>query len=159
MTKTLKWMLNHFEEAFGALLIFLMAFFAFANVISRYVVNLSLNFTEELNVYFFVWLAFLGSSWAARDGSHMSVSMLYDLFPKAGRKVIYIAVQAVSMMLFLALGYCGVLEIMDEIALNATTETIVVPVWWFTGSIPIGSALFIVRTFFKTKRDLATGNY
>ena len=136
-----------------------MAFFAFANVISRYVINLSLNFTEELNVYFFVWLTFLGASWAARDGSHMSVSLLYDLFPKAGRRVLYILIQGTSMLLFLVLGYCGVLEIFDEIALNATTETIVVPVWWFTGSIPIGSVLFIIRTFFKTKKDLATGNY
>lgn len=152
MVKMLKWTLNHFEEAFAALLIFVMAFFAFANVISRYVINLSLNFTEELNVYFFVWLAF-------RDGSHMSVSLLYDLFPKAGRRVFYILNQGISIILFLMLGYCGVLEIMDEIALNATTETIVVPVWWFTGSIPVGSALFIVRTFFRTKKCLAEHSY
>ena len=159
MNKSFKWFLDHFEEVFGALLIFVMSLFAFINVISRYVVNLSLNFTEELNVYFFVWLAFFGSAWAAREGSHMSVSLIYDLFPKLGRKCIYILNQSISIALFLALGYCGILEIMDEIALNATTETIVVPVWWFTSSIPIGSALFIIRTFNKTKDDLRTGNY
>lgn len=159
MVKTLKWMLNHFEEAFGALLIFVMAFFAFANVMSRYVINMSLNFTEELNVYFFVWLAFLGSAWAARDGSHMTVSLLYDLFPKAGRRILYVLNQGISIALFLMLGYCGVLEIIDEIALNASTETIVVPVWWFTSSIPVGSALFIIRTFFRTKKCLAEHIY
>ena len=159
MTQKLKWVLDHAEEFFGALLIFVMSFFAFANVISRYVVNLSLNFTEELNVYFFVWLTFLGSSIAAREGSHMSISMLYDLFPKAGRKALYIFNQSISMLLFLALGYCGVLEVLDEMALSATTETIVVPVWWFTGAIPVGSALLVFRIFLKTREDLKSGNY
>lgn len=152
-------MLNHVEEIVGAILIFLMSFFAFANVISRYVINLSLNFTEELNVYFFVWLTFLGSSLAARDGSHMSISMFYDLFPKAGRKVLYLFNQGVCILLFLTLCYCGVLEVMDEMALNATTETIVVPVWWFTGSIPIGSALLVFRTLLRTAEDLKAGTY
>jgi TRAP-type C4-dicarboxylate transport system permease small subunit len=157
--KALKWTGGNFESAFGAILIFAMAFFAFVNVISRYVVNLSLNFTEELNVYFFVWLAFLGSALASREGSHMSISMIYDRFPRPCRAVLYVMAQGVAAALFAALGYCGVLEVMDEIAMKATTETMTVPVWWFTGSIPIGSALILLRTFIKTVKDLKSGNY
>jgi len=39
------------------------------------------------------------------------------------------------------------------------TETLVVPVWWFTSSIPVGSALFIIRTIQKTAEDLKNGTY
>ncbi len=136
-----------------------MSTFAFCNVISRYVVDLALNFTEELNVYFFVWLAFLGSAWAARKGSHITVELLYNCFPKPVRKVLYIAIQIVTVVFFLALGYCGCVEIYDEIALNAMTETLTVPVWWFTGSIPLGSLLIILRTLQKARADLRSGAY
>ncbi len=157
--KSFLWCVDHLEEAFSALLILVMSTFAFINVISRYVIDLSLNFTEELNVYFFVWLTFLGSAWAARRGGHMAVNILYDVFPRKFRRFLYLLIQSVSIVFFIALGYCGYLEILDEIALDAMTETLVVPVWWFTSSIPVGSALFIVRTIQKTAEDLKNGAY
>ena len=107
----------------------------------------------------FVWLAFLGSAWACRDGAHMSVSMVYDMFPKPVRAVLYALIQAVTVAFFIALGYCGYAEILDEIALNAMTETLVIPVWWFTSSIPIGSALIVLRTLQRTFEDFAHGTY
>lgn len=159
MMKYLRWFLEHFEEVFASLLIFIMSLFAFLNVISRYLIHLPLNFTEELNVYFFVWLAFVGSAWAARRGAHMTVNLLYDMFKPAIRKYLYILIQIISIVFFVALCYCGYIEVCDEVALNARTETLVVPVWWFTGSIPIGSALFIVRTIQKMCEDLKNGTY
>ena len=62
----LRYLSKNFEKILTAIILFSMSSFAFINVISRYVVNLSLNFTEELNLYLFVWLAFLGSAWACR---------------------------------------------------------------------------------------------
>ena len=157
--KAIKFIFTHFEEAFSALLILVMSVFAFGNVISRYVISLPLNFTEELNVYLFVWLAFLGSSWASQQGSHMAVTLIYDKFPKSSRKVLYIAIQSVNVIFFAVLFYCGWLELADEIAIEAMTETLEVPMWWFTCSIPIGSALIIIRTIQKTVRDLKSGAY
>ena len=152
--KYIKWLISHFEELFSALLIFVMSIFAFGNVIS-----LPLNFTEELNVYFFVWLAFLGSAWASLKGSHMTVTLIYDKFPQIPRKVLYLLIQVVSLGFFAALFYCGWVEVRDEIDLGAMTETLEVPTWWFTSSIPIGSALIIVRTIQKMARDLREKTY
>lgn len=157
--QAIRWLLRHFEECFSALLILIMSFFAFSNVISRYLIALPLNFTEELNVYFFVWLAFLGSAWAARIGAHMSVELLYNIFPHQVRKILYLLIQFATMLFFLVLAYGGYLEICDEIALNAMTETLVVPVWYFTSAIPIGSILIVIRTLQKTIEDLRNNAY
>ena len=157
--KYIKWLISDFEELFSALLIFVMSIFAFGNVISRYVISLPLNFTEELNVYFFVWLAFLGSAWASLKGSHMTVTLIYDKFPQIPRKVLYLLIQVVSLGFFAAVFYCGWVEVRDEIDLGAMTETLEVPTWWFTSSIPIGSALIIVRTIQKMARDLREKTY
>lgn len=157
--KNLRWLIDHFEEVTSSLLIFIMSLFAFGNVLSRYVMNMSMNFTEELNVYFFVWLAFLGSAWAARKGAHMSVNMLYNVFSKRVRAILYLLIQLITICFFIVLGYCGYLEILDEIALNARTETLVVPVWLFTSATPIGSVLIIYRTLQKTREDFSKGAY
>lgn len=157
--KIIKFIFSHFEEVFSSLLIFIMSVFAFANVVSRYVISLPLNFTEELNVYFFVWLAFLGSALASLNGSHMAVSLIYNKFPVLPRKILYIVIQAITIIFFTVLFYCGWLEVSDEIAIGAMTETLEVPVWWFTGAIPVGSLLIIIRTIQKTIKDLRTNAY
>ncbi len=157
--KKILWLLEHFEEWSSAVLIFIMSIFAFGNVISRYLISLPLNFTEELNVYFFVWLAFIGSAWASRSGAHMAVSLIYERFPKAPRKALYIVIQSITIIFFIVLGYCGYIEVCDEIALNAMTETLVIPVWYFTGSIPIGSGLIILRTIQKSIEDFRKEAY
>ena len=136
-----------------------MSTLAFLNVISRYVVHLPLNFVEELNVYLFVWLAFVGSALASRKGSHVVVNLIYNKFGKPTRKALYILIQLITVILFAALCYCGYAEVMDEIELGSMTETLVVPVWWFTASIPLGSILIVLRTIQKTVEDLKNGTY
>ncbi|MFI5022387.1 MAG: TRAP transporter large permease subunit [Alphaproteobacteria bacterium] len=49
-----------------------------AQVISRYVVNLSLSWSEELARYLMVWLAFLGASLGIRSDSHYGIAVLLD---------------------------------------------------------------------------------
>jgi TRAP-type C4-dicarboxylate transport system permease small subunit len=85
--------------------------------------------------------------------------MFYDLFPKGIRKILYLLTQATIIAFFIALGYCGYIEICDEIALNTITETMEVPVWWFTSSIPLGSALIVLRTLQKSAEDLRNGTF
>src|SRR3972149_5586535 len=59
---------------------------AFVNVITRYVVQYSLAFTEEIVVSLFVWLTLLGSAVAFREGSHLAFTSLVDRAPPAGRR-------------------------------------------------------------------------
>ena len=89
----------------------------------------------------------------------MTVTLIYDKFPQIPRKVLYLLIQVVSLGFFAALFYCGWVEVRDEIDLGAMTETLEVPTWWFTSSIPIGSALIIVRTIQKMARDLREKTY
>ena len=155
----IRWLFGHIEEAFAAFLVFLMSTLAFLNVISRYVVHLPLNFVEELNVYLFVWLAFVGSALASRKGSHVVVNLIYKKFPQAPRKILYILIQTISIVLFAAICYCGCMEVLDEIEMGSMTETLVVPVWWFTASIPVGSLLIAIRTLQKMISDLKNGTF
>ena len=65
------WAAEHFEEMLGAALLAAMACLAMANVVTRYLIELPLAFTEELEVNAMVWLTLLGAAAAFRKRKHL----------------------------------------------------------------------------------------
>lgn len=55
-----------------------MSCLVFLNVVLRYGFNSSINVTEEVSRYLFVWLAFLGAILAFKENQHVSVTMLTE---------------------------------------------------------------------------------
>src|SRR3972149_6676702 len=84
---------------------------AFVNVITRYVVQYSLAFTEEIVVSLFVWLTLLGSAVAFREGSHLAFTYLVDRAPPAGRRAALWLSATLSVLLFVLLIYYGLVQI------------------------------------------------
>lgn len=65
-------------EFLVVLILATMACLVFLNVVLRYGFNSSINVTEEVSRYLFVWLTFLGAILAFSDNQHVSVTMLTD---------------------------------------------------------------------------------
>ena len=136
---------DNFEEILGSLILMVMAVITFANVITRYFIMRALAFTEEITINFFVWLVMLGTAIAFKKGSNLSMTLLYDLLPKRGRKLCFILGTALSLVFFGLLAWLGYIEVMDEIDLNVTTESLDIPVYYYTIALPVFSVLIFVR--------------
>ena len=159
MNKSLKFIWTHFEELFSALLLAVMVTISFVNILSRYFANFSIAFTEELTVYMFVWMTILGSAIVFRTGSNMVVNFFNNMFPKPVRLWIYILSTLLSLIFFSTLAYMGTIEVSDERMLGAMTESMHLPIWYFTVSIPIGSCLIMFRAVGKAIQTLKDGTY
>src|SRR5215470_13640109 len=61
-------------EAAGAALVLVETCILFAGVVSRYVFNKPLMWTDELANFLFLWLAMLGTVAALRRGEHMRLT-------------------------------------------------------------------------------------
>ena len=140
-----KKILDNFEEASAGIILLIMASIAFINVITRYLVKYSLSFTEEIEVNLFVWLVLLGTAAGFKRGSHLAVNFLVSFFPKRIRKLIIVVGYILTASIFAILIYLGIREVMDEILLEATSESLGLPVWWYTIGVPIGSGIVIWR--------------
>lgn len=55
-----------------------MAVLVFANVVSRYMLNTSFIWVEELTQYGMIWVTYLGAGLALREGRHVAVDTLQD---------------------------------------------------------------------------------
>jgi TRAP-type C4-dicarboxylate transport system permease small subunit len=150
---------KHIEEVFCAVFLGIMVIIAFLNVVTRYVFKYSMAFTEELTLYLFVWITLLGVALAFKEGTNVSVSVLYNRFGKKVRKALYLLAVVCSLAFFAAFTYFGCLEVSDEISMNVTTEAMEFPVWIFTVSMPLAGVLTIIRIIGRTIDDMRSGNY
>lgn len=95
---------RHVARLVDALAIFILVFLVamiFASVLSRYVLNFSLAWAEELAGLSFVWLTMLGSVTAMRKRSHMAINFLLDRLPPAKQRWMSLYIHA-AIVFFLA---------------------------------------------------------
>jgi TRAP-type C4-dicarboxylate transport system permease small subunit len=84
----------------GAIVAGLVAM-VFSGILSRYVFNYSLAWSDELAGLFFVWLTLLGSVAALRRRAHMTIGFFPRCFGPRGQRAVGLYVMA-GILLFLA---------------------------------------------------------
>ena len=73
-----------------------LAVVVFLQFFTRYVLNSSLGWTEEIARYLLIVVTFLGAAMAVRKRSHIAVEFCYHYLGPAGRHRLALAVDAVS---------------------------------------------------------------
>lgn len=153
LQQILRWITGHLEEMLGAGLLGAMACLAFANVVTRYLFQYPLAFTEELEVNALVWLTMFGTSSAFRRKKHLSLLFFQEKFPVWVQRYLRLFMGIVSLLLFIWLGYLGYLQLMDERLLEITSESLNYPQWLYTVCIPVGCAMIGIRIALATIED------
>lgn len=149
----------HFEEVLGAILLAVMVSIAFINVIVRYCTSFSFAWTEEMTVNFFVWVTLLGIARSYRDDSHLAMAIFYNTLPLPLKKACNILSSVLCLVFFGALFYTGSVEVMDEYELEAISESLGIPVWWYTIATPAFSLLIIYRMLQNFFHNWRTGGF
>lgn len=127
------------------LVLAVMTLVAFVNVVTRYFIQFSLAFTEEIVVSLFVWLTLLGTAVAFREGSHLGFSFIVDRCPKPVQRATVWLSALLGIILFAFLVYFGIGQIQSERQLGTTSESLAIPQWWYTAGIPVFGVLSIIR--------------
>lgn len=134
-----------------------MAVLVFANVVSRYLLNTSIIWVEELTRYMMVWVGFLGAGLVLRLGAHIAIDTLQDLLPARAAQILRAAIVVLLALTFTAMTWLGV----RYAAFAWDQETPVMN--WSTGAvylaIPIGSALLLAHLGFIARRYIAARAY
>jgi TRAP-type C4-dicarboxylate transport system permease small subunit len=127
-----------------------MAVLVFANVVSRYVLNYSIIWVEELTRYMMVWVGFIGSGLVLRYGAHIAVDVFQELLPVRAAQTLRAAIVALLAATFLSMAWLG----LRYAAFAWDQETPVLN--WSTGfiylCIPIGSLLMLAHLLLIARR-------
>lgn len=121
----------------------------------RYLFSSSLIFTEELARYLMVWIVFLGSAIAVRDGAHIRISMLLNRMPSNVQKWVTIVAEVLTLV-FLSVVVVEGVRILPK-QLTQIPVTFDVPLFYFYLAIPVGSLLMMIFILPRLWQGLRSG--
>ncbi len=153
--KILKLLDEKFEEYIMVFLIALMTTLIFVQVVSRYVFNNSLAWTEELSRYIFLWVTWLGASYGVKINGHIRLTVLTAKMNKTMQKIVGIIVY-IAWFLFMVFLVTKGFELVMK-TFNSGTKSIAIhmPMWIPYASVPVGCALMLVRMIQNIKAIIA----
>lgn len=143
--KLLKWLDKNLEEYILVILSVVMTIVIFLQVIMRYVFQNSLIWSEELAIYCFIWIVFIGTSYAVKKNTHIKIDVILIPFKEKGKDVFYIISQFIFLVfaVFLLInGYQIVEQLMEW---NEESPAMRLPMWMVFISAPLGMLLIIIR--------------
>ena len=88
------------------LMIFLVVILT-VQVLSRFVFNAPIDYTEELSRFGLIWLVFIGAAHAAYLNEHFIVGVLVDSFNFPGKAIYLFFVDLLVILFFIGLVYFG----------------------------------------------------
>lgn len=123
-------------------------------IFSRYILNHSFPWTEEIGRYSFVYLTFIGAAICIRNEMNINLDLLTKRLPKSAGAILEMAVE-VSIILFLfLLIYQG--SVICQKTAKQVSAALRLPMVIFYLSIPLGAMFMLInmlRVFLKHKRQ------
>ena len=131
-----------------------MAVNTIAAVISRFVFNSAITFTDELNVIFIVVVTYAGLSYAARNGRHIKMSAIYDAMPEKMRKVLMILMTSVTSVFMFFLSYYSYYYIVEVYESGRILPALGLPVFYIYLWVPVGFVMTGLQYAFTAVKNI-----
>lgn len=145
MKKVIHWLDENFELYICMVLLAVFSTILFVQVISRYVFNNSLSWSEELARYLFIWLAYIGISYGAKQMKHLRIDVFLNIFPQKIRPYVLVLSEilvAIFALVVVAAAYITVGKYMKTGMKSPANN---VPLWFVHASAFIGYILTFIR--------------
>ena len=144
--------IRKFEEFILAYGVLVMGSLTVINVFARNFFNHSLSFATEINEFLIVFITFLGTSYAARNGRHIRMSAFHDIANKKIQKILtYIVTFGTAAFMYL-MTYLASDYVWGVLQQNKLSPVLRVPMFWIWIAVPIGlfmTAIHYTLAFIK----------
>lgn len=134
------------EEFVSSMALVLMAVITAVQVFNRYVLGNSLDWSEELARYLFIWSVYVGCSYASQMNRHLEVTIIRTIFK--GR-LARLATITASICTIVFCVFCTIVGIKFVIFLANTgqkTPALEIQAYWLFICLPVGMGFMALRT-------------
>src|ERR1041385_274989 len=137
--------IEHYPEDWLAFVLFwCLAFIVFLQFFTRYILNDSLSWTEEIARYGLMWLAFIGGAGVTRKKSHIAVGLLSNLMAPGPLRAALLALVDVVTVGFLGLLAYFSVTIIERMH-NQTMTVVELPMSIVYAGVGLGCFLMLAR--------------
>ncbi|MFL6662456.1 MAG: TRAP transporter small permease [Rhizobacter sp.] len=133
----------HFEDWLALALFWLLGIIVFYQFFTRYALNDSASWTEEIARYFLVATVFVGAAMCVRKNNHIQVDFFYRVLPRRLMRVMSTLVDIVRIAFF---AFCIVLtwQVMQRIG-GSPMAVVELPMGIVHGAVLVGFVLMTWR--------------
>ena len=137
-----------------AALLVAMSGVVFGNVISRYFLDTTWGWYEEVSRFLLIWIVFLGAVIAMIRSDHLGIDLLPLVFsPRVCRAMVILT--DVLVLLALAIMCQGAWDMaIDSLRSGWVASSIPIPYGWIYMIGPVSAVLMFIQTLIKTAGDV-----
>jgi TRAP-type transport system small permease protein len=143
------------EDWAAFVLFWALAFVVFLQFFSRYILNDSIAWTEEIARYLLMTVAFVGGGMAVRKVTHIHIEFLFVYLPRKLAWAISVLVDIIRIVFFAYATYLS--WFVTDIMLNQRMVVIDVPMAWVYAPCMIGLGIMTLRSVQIALRHWRTG--
>jgi len=146
-----------FVKGINYLLAFLLAvivIIVFSNVLSRYLLNASLAWSDEISRMMFIWLVFLGAIIAYVNNEHLGLDIFIKIFPKKTTQV-FILIADIVVFFSLTIVFKGGIDMtVDSFESGWVSSAVPIQYGYIYLVVPISAALMLIECLLKFINDI-----
>jgi TRAP-type transport system small permease protein len=146
---------HHFEDWIAFAIFWALAAIVFLQFFTRYVLNDSVAWTEEIARYGLIWVTFIGAAMVTRRNSHIAVVLLPNVLPAWAARLL-LALVDIIMLGFLALLSCFSVLIVQRMQVQRMT-VVDLPMSVVYGAVVLGCFLMCFRQLQRVWRNARDG--
>ena len=135
-----------FEKIVLSVILVFVTVITFANVVVRKLSDSQFAWTEELVINLFVLMIMMGCALCAREGSLISLSLVFDRLKVRAKKVFVAIITVANTVLWVLLLKTGIDKVLSQLHSGKLTSSLGWPEWMFTIFLPIGAVFLVLHT-------------
>jgi TRAP-type C4-dicarboxylate transport system permease small subunit len=149
--------IEHYPEDWLAFLIFWsLAFIVFLQFFTRYILNDSLAWTEEIARYGLMWLVFIGGTMVTRRNTHIAVELLANVMRSGPARTVLLA--SIDLIKFAFLGLLAYFAVAIIERMHYQRMTVFdLPMSVVYGGVGLGCFMMFARQIHNTWRNAREG--
>lgn len=125
-------------------------------VFRRFVLNISSLWGLESALYMFIYLTWIGASWAVAERQHIRIDIIYSYVSERTKGILYIVGDLAMIAFALLIIQISLPLILSTLEFGTTTDALDLNLAFFQAAVPIGMALFLIRTLQVLYEDVVT---
>jgi C4-dicarboxylate transporter DctQ subunit len=127
----------------------------FMEVFRRFFLSYSSIWAEEIARYAFIYIAWIGASYAIRERAHIRIDVILPLLSNRWRTIVFIFGDIVTLILAVLALYWSMEPVINSIHFGSVTHGLRISQAWFLFAVPLGFTMMIFRLLQSMKRDIS----
>ncbi len=143
--KAFRWLDANLEEFLLVVFLVLMTLIMGVQVLSRYVLGMSLSWSEELTRYLFIWSGFLSVSYCSKRCLSIKIEQFVAMFPRRGRAVFKVVNHTFELIFFFYMIPFAFLYMMSAVKSGQVSPACGIPMYYIQAAPLVAFVLVSFR--------------